>query len=70
MKKLPTELKNLYSSPSIIITILSTRIGWAGHVAHTKAIRVLVGKSEIKRAAGIYKCRSENKLERDLRETG
>jgi hypothetical protein len=27
------ELRNLYSSPSIIIMINSRRMGWAGHVA-------------------------------------
>jgi hypothetical protein len=38
------ELHNLYSSPSIIRTIKSRRIRWAGHVALTEEI--LVGKPE------------------------
>jgi hypothetical protein len=41
-------LHNLYSSPSIIRTIKSRRMRWAGHVARREekrnAYRILVGK--------------------------
>jgi hypothetical protein len=42
------ELRDLYSSPSIIIIIKSRRMRWAGHVARMgekrNAYRLLVGK--------------------------
>jgi hypothetical protein len=43
------ELRNLYSSPSIIRIIKSSRMRWAGHVARMgkrNAYRLLVGKPE------------------------
>jgi hypothetical protein len=44
------ELRNLYSSPSIIRVIKSRRLRWAGHVArmgeNRNAYRILVGKPE------------------------
>jgi hypothetical protein len=44
------ELYSLYSSPSIIIMIMSRRMRWAGHVARMgekrNAYRILVGKPE------------------------
>jgi hypothetical protein len=44
------ELRNLYSSPSIIRMIKSRRMRWAGHVARMmekqNAYRVFVGKKE------------------------
>jgi hypothetical protein len=44
------ELRNLYSSPSIIRIIKSRRTRWVGHVARmgekVKACRLLVGKPE------------------------
>jgi hypothetical protein len=44
------ELRDMYSSPSIIRIIKSRRIRWAGHVApmgeKRKAYRLLVGKPE------------------------
>jgi hypothetical protein len=47
------ELRDLYSSPSIIRMIKSRRIRWAGHVARmgekTNAYRLLLGKPEGKR---------------------
>jgi hypothetical protein len=48
------ELHNFYSSPSIIRTIKSRRMRWAGHVALVKenAYRVLVGNPEGKRPLG------------------
>jgi hypothetical protein len=50
------ELHDLYSSPSIIRIIKSSRMRWAGHVARMgeqrKAYRSLVGKPEGKRPLG------------------
>jgi hypothetical protein len=50
------ELRNLYSSPSIIRIIKSRRMRWAGHLARMgekrNAYRLLVGKSEGKRPLG------------------
>jgi hypothetical protein len=50
------ELRDLYSSPSIIRIIKSRRIRWAGHVARMgekrNAYRLLVGKPEGKRPLG------------------
>jgi hypothetical protein len=50
------ELRDLYSSPSIIRTIKSRRMRWVGQVARMgekrKAYRLLVGKPEGKRPLG------------------
>jgi hypothetical protein len=50
------ELHNLYSSPSIIRIIKSTRMRWAGHVARMggkrNVYRLLVGKPDGKRPLG------------------
>jgi hypothetical protein len=50
------ELHNLYSSPSIIRIIKSSRMRWAGHVAPMgetrNEYRILVGKPEGKRPLG------------------
>jgi hypothetical protein len=47
------ELRDLYSSPSIIRITKSRRMRWAGHVARMRekrsAYRLLVGKAEGKR---------------------
>jgi hypothetical protein len=47
-----TELRNLYSSPSIIRMIMSRRMRWAEHIARMEtkknAYRILVGKPEEK----------------------
>jgi hypothetical protein len=68
------ELHNLYSSPDIIRQIKSGRMRWAGHMAYMgqgrNVQRVLVGKPEGKRSFGRPKCRSENGIKVDLRETG
>jgi hypothetical protein len=51
------ELHNLYSSPSIIRTIKSKRMRWAGHVARMEekwnAYRILVGMPGRKRPLGM-----------------
>jgi hypothetical protein len=50
------ELRDLYSSPSIIRIIKSRRMRWVGHVARMgekrKAYRSLVGKPQGKRPLG------------------
>jgi hypothetical protein len=50
------ELRDLYSSPSIIRIIKKRRTRWAGHVARMRekrnAYRLLVGKPEGKRPLG------------------
>jgi hypothetical protein len=50
------ELRDFYSSPSIIRIIKSRRLRWAGHVARIgekrTAYRLLVGKPEGKRPLG------------------
>jgi hypothetical protein len=55
------ELRDSYSSPSIIRIIKSRRMRWAGHVARIgekrNAYRLLVGKPEGKRPLGKPRCR-------------
>jgi hypothetical protein len=54
------ELRDSYSSPSIIRMIKSRRMRWAGHVTHMEkrnACRLLVGKPEGKRPLGRQRCR-------------
>jgi hypothetical protein len=50
------ELRNLYSSPSIIRMMKWRRIGWAGYLARMgekrTACRLLIGKSEGRRLLG------------------
>jgi hypothetical protein len=50
------ELHNFYPSPSIIRTMKSRRMRWAGHVARMgekrNAYRILVGKPDGKRPLG------------------
>jgi hypothetical protein len=64
---------NLYSSPNIRTVILRT-MRWAGHVASEgklrNAYKILVGKSERKRAIGGPKCRWEDNIKMNLREIG
>jgi hypothetical protein len=60
------ELHNLYTSPSIIRMVKSSKMKWAGHVARrgakSYAYRILVGKPEGKRPLG----RSRHKHNRPL----
>ena len=50
------ELHDLYSSPNIILVIISRRMRWVGHVARMRegrgVYRILVGKPEGKRQLG------------------
>jgi hypothetical protein len=68
------ELHNLYSSPSIIRMIKSSRMRWAGHVARMgakrNACRILVGNPEGKRPLGRPRRRWVNNIKMDLGEIG
>jgi hypothetical protein len=64
------ELRNLYTSPSIIRMITSRRIRWARHVAcmgkKSNSCRILVGKPEEKRALRRPRRRWEDNIKIDL----
>jgi hypothetical protein len=68
------ELHNLYSSPNILRVIKSTRMRWAGHVAHMGegrgVYRVLVGRPEGKRPLGRPRCRWDDNINMDPRKIG
>jgi hypothetical protein len=68
------ELRDLYSSPSIIGIIKSMRMRWAGHVARMgekrNAYRLLVGKPEGKSPLGRPKRRWVDSIKMDLLEIG
>jgi hypothetical protein len=68
------ELRNLYSSSSIIRIIKSRRTRWAGHVARMKekrnACRILVGKPEGNRPLGRPRRRWAENIKMDLRYIG
>jgi hypothetical protein len=68
------ELRDLYSSPSVIRIIKSRRMRWVGHVARIgeerNAYRLLLGKPEGKRPLGRTRCRSANNIRMDLGEVG
>jgi hypothetical protein len=64
------ELHNLYSSPSIIRMIISTRMRWAEHVARMvkerNAYRILVGMLKGKRPLGRPRHRCVDNIKMDL----
>jgi hypothetical protein len=68
------ELRDLYSSPSIIRIIKSRRMRWAGHFARMgkkrNAYRLLVGKPEGKRPLGRPRHRWVDNIGMDLGEVG
>jgi hypothetical protein len=68
------ELRDLYSSPSIIRIIKSRRMRCAGHVARIgekrNAYRLLVGKPEGKRPPGRPRRRWMDNIRMDLGEVG
>jgi hypothetical protein len=68
------ELRDLYSSPSIIRIIKSRRMRWAGHLAHMgekrNAYRLLVGNPEGKRPLRRPRRRWVDNIKMDLGEVG
>jgi hypothetical protein len=68
------ELRDLYSSPSIIRKIKSRRIRWAGHVARMgekrNAYRLLMGKPEGKRPIARPRRKWVDNIKMDLLERG
>jgi hypothetical protein len=68
------ELRNFYSSPSIIRIIKWRRIRWAGHVARMgekrNAYRLLVGKPKGKRPLGKVRRRWVDNIRMHLGEVG
>jgi hypothetical protein len=65
------ELRDLYSSPSIIRIIKSRRMRWAGHVAQmekSNAYKLLVGRPEGKRPLGKLRRRWVDNIRMDLGE--
>jgi hypothetical protein len=68
------ELRDLYSSPSIIRIIKSRRMRWAGHVTRIgdkrNACRLLVGKPKGKRPLGRPRRRWVDNVRMDLGEVG
>jgi hypothetical protein len=68
------ELRDLYSSPSIITIIKSRRMRWAGHVARIgekrNAYRLLMGKPEGKTPLGRPRRRWVDNIRIDFGEVG
>jgi hypothetical protein len=68
------ELRDLYSSPSIIRMMKSRRMWWAGHVAlmgeKRSAYRLLVGKPEGKKPLGRPRRKWLDNIKMDLLEIG
>jgi hypothetical protein len=68
------ELRDLYSSPSIIRIIKSRRVRWDSHIERmretTNAYRLLVGKPKGKRTLGRPRCRWVDNIRMDLGEVG
>jgi hypothetical protein len=68
------ELRDLYSSPSIIRIIKSRRMRWADHVARMgekrNAYRLLVGKPEGTRPLGRTRRRCVDNIRMDFGEVG
>jgi hypothetical protein len=74
IKLLNEEIRDLYSSPSIIRMIKSRKMRWAGHVARIwdkrNAYRLLVGKPEGNRPLGRSRHRWVDNIRLDLGEVG
>jgi hypothetical protein len=68
------ELRDLYSSSTIVRVIKSRRMRWAGHVARMGegrgVYRVFVGKPEKKIPLGRPRYRWEDNIKMDLQEVG
>jgi len=63
----------LYASPYMFRVIKSRTVRWAGHAARMGELRtaynILVGKSEWERSLGKCRCRWEDNIRLDLKET-
>jgi hypothetical protein len=68
------ELRDLYSSPTLVRVMKSRRLKWTGHVAHMRKrigiYRVLVEKPEGNRPLGRPRRRWEDHIRMDLQEVG
>jgi hypothetical protein len=68
------ELRDLYTSPSIIRIIKSRRMRWVGHIVRIgekrTAYRLLVGKPEGKRPLGRRRRRCVDNIRMELGEVG
>jgi hypothetical protein len=68
------DLRNLYSSPSLVGIMKSRRMKWAGHEARMGAkrnvCRLSVGKPDGIRPLGRQRCRCINNIKMDLVEIG
>jgi hypothetical protein len=73
-RKLHNELRGLYSSSDIVRVIKSRRMRWARHVAGMGegrgVYRVLVGRPKGKSPLERPRCRCEDNIKMNLRETG
>ena len=67
------ELHSLYRSPNIARVIKSKRLRWAGHLARMEkgrsAFKILTGTPAGKRHLGRPRCRWEDNIRMDLKET-
>jgi hypothetical protein len=68
------EFHNLYTSPNIVRVIKSMTVRWAGHVAHMgdmrSAYKILIRTPGGSRLLGRRRCRWEDNIRMDLRDTG
>jgi hypothetical protein len=61
------ELHNLYSSPNTVMVMKSSKIRWAGHIAHMRnAHTILVVRPEGKRPRRSPRHRWEDNIKMDL----
>jgi hypothetical protein len=67
------ELRDLYSAPNVI-TVIQSRMRWAGHVTHMQEMRnvyrILVWKPEGKKPLGRPTQRREDDIKLDRQEMG
>jgi hypothetical protein len=67
-------IRIFYSSSSSIVRVIKARMRWAGHVTRMGEVRraynILVGRPEGRRPLGRPRCRWQDNIKMDLRETG